>query len=87
MTGYNILSTRCPILNKAYRGSSLSNTPDLEVVLKYKILSDDVKIEGVICPKYGDCGECYLLGEEGEDCEDCIFKQGFKSTKIEDSPQ
>jgi hypothetical protein len=49
-----IIPTKCPDLNKNFRNSHNSNTPDLEVLVRYNKgnVSGKEKITGVICPEY-----------------------------------
>lgn len=45
-----VTSTKCPTLNKDFRGDCSHGSPDLEVLVKYS--SDDESITGIVCEQY-----------------------------------
>jgi hypothetical protein len=66
---YEVISTRCPIINKGFRAKTMNSSPDLEVLVR---LEDSVP-KGVICPEYASGRKCKLINEGS-----CIYTEGWK---------
>ncbi len=69
MTNYQVISTKCPVLNKAFRNACASGSPDLEVMVKL----EENTPKAVICPEYTPERTC-ARREAG-----CIYKEGWKT--------
>lgn len=64
---YQVISTKCPVLNKAFRKKCCDSSPDLEVLVRL----EDIVPEKVICPEY--------IGKKcNVNDEDCIYISGWR---------
>ena len=71
MVKYQVISTKCPVINKAFRNKDggMNGSPDLEVLVK---LEDNEPTE-VICPEYTFKKAC------AQRKKGCIYRIGWQT--------